>query len=111
MNTTDPRSVEIAEYCIDKTLTSVKPYTYEILSIKEQTVAGRNYDLIVKTFFRSTVSMLSLLFSRYNLVEMFNNFFFDSSSYCYSKDRFIVYDRFGNLTIKNHTAIQRTCQF
>lgn len=121
LNVTDPKAIEIASFCINQTFLTYRPFQFEIISIKQQVVSGMNYNLTLKTYFRRSTntisslisSMKSLIFLRYNnYLLMLNEFLFNwnTSTVCYSKDGFIVWDRFGDMKITNHTIIQKkTC--
>ena len=131
LNVTDPKAIEIASFCINQTFLTYRPFQFEIISIKQQVVSGMNYNLTLKTYFRRSTntisslisSMKSLIFFRYNIYLNYiitnfrwsnyttNEFLFNwnTSTVCYSKDGFIVWDRFGDMKITNHTIIQKTC--
>ena len=81
-NKSDPAVIKISQFVVNSTFHH--PYQFKILLVKTQVVAGLNYDLLLKIYLNSS-----------------------SSSPCWSKDRFLVWDHFGNLTITNHTEICR----
>jgi hypothetical protein len=119
-NISDPTVIKISQWVVNHTFHH--PYEYEILFVKTQVVAGINYDLLLKTYLNSSSSsyvtlstnLPRLLYNyatnRLQFDDLFDSISSLSLSPCWSKDRFLVWDHFGNLTITNHTEISRACQ-
>lgn len=112
-NRTDARVLRISEWVVNSTFHH--PYHFEILSVRQQVVAGINYDLLLKTYLNNTsplsASSLSTILYNYgiNFLHLEDSLALLSATHCWSKDRFIVWDHFGNLSLTNHSVIKRNC--
>ena len=106
-NKTDPRVIRISEWLVNNTFHY--PYEFEIISVKTQVVAGLNYDILLKTYLNNSLPSTLLPTILYNYAINYLHFY-DLALLCWSKDRFLVWDHFGNLTISNHTEIKRSCK-
>ena len=106
-NKTDPRVIRISEWLVNSTFHY--PYEFEILSVKTQVVAGLNYDILLKTYLNTSLPLsTSLPTILYNYAINYLQYY-DLALLCWSKDRYLVWDHFGNLTISNHTEIKKSC--